>query len=152
MKLLLTEGCICDSLVIDDKDAIDYSNNELRNIIKKILEIEESKFNLIKLLGEVIKIFDCDYTDEITVKTYKYGLISTIEQNCTDIIVVEGKDINDFTEDEIRDIIINIISDNNDIANLIWVLRGFVQNLGKYKFCYHCDECGDNVVEYKLEI
>lgn len=152
MKLLLTEGCICDSLVIDDKDAIDYSNNELRNIIKKILEIEEGKFNLIKLLEEVIKIFDCDYTDEITVKTYKYGLISTIEQNGTDIIVVEGKDINDFTEDEIRDIIINIISDNNDIANLIWVLRGFVQNFGEYKFCYHCDECGDNVVEYKLKI
>lgn len=76
MKIVLTEGCICDSLMIDDKGAREYSNDELKDIIKKILTLEKSKFNLIKLLGQVVEIFDDEwYTDNIKVNTVKYGLI-----------------------------------------------------------------------------
>lgn len=154
MKIVLTEGCICDSLMIDDKGAREYSNDELKVIIKKILTLEKSKFNLTKLLGQVVEIFDDEwYTDNIKVNTVKYGLIE-LESFDIDVpnITINGNNIIDFTEDEIRDAIINIVSFDNDNANLIWTLRGLIQNYGEYKFCYHCDECGDNVAEYKLKI
>ena len=40
----------------------------------------------------------------------------------------------------------------DDNADLIWALRELIQNLGRYKFCYYCDDCGDNVSEYKLNV
>ena len=69
-----------------------------------------------------------------------------------DVITVRERAANDFPVDEIRDMIIAVINSRGDNADLIWTLRGLVQNLGEYKFCYHCDECGDNVVEYKLKM
>lgn len=154
MKIILTEGCICDSLTIDDKEARDYSNEELSGIIKKVLDKEKSKFNLIKLLGMVIEIFGEYSTDKIIIETDKYGLITIMEQDQdgADVITVGERNVNDFAEEEIRDMIIAVISSRDDNADLIWALRGLVQILGRYKFCYHCDECGDNVVEYKMEI
>ena len=35
MEITLTEGCVCDSLTIDDKEVRKYSNEELKEIIKK---------------------------------------------------------------------------------------------------------------------
>lgn len=150
MELILTEGCICGSLTIDGKEANDCSNKELVGIIKKVLEKEKSKFNLIKLLGMIIEIFGEYSTDESIIETDKYGTLT--QQDGTDIVTAGERDINGFTEEEIRDMIIAVISSRDDNADLIWALRGLIQNLGRYKFCYHCDECGDNVVEYKLKI
>ena len=154
MKIILTEGCVCGSLTINDKEARDYSNKELSDIIKKVLDKEKSKFNLIRLLGMVVEIFDDGSTDDCAVKTDKYGLIAITEQDQdgVDVITVGERDANDFTVDEIRDMIIAVINSRGDNEDLIWTLRGLVQNLGEYKFCYHCDECGDSVVEYKLKL
>lgn len=154
VEIILTEGCVCDSLIIDGKEASDYSGKELNAIIKQVLEEEKSKFNLIRLLGMVVEIFDDGSTDACAIKTDKYGLIAITEQDQdgVDVITVEERDANDFTVDEIRDMIIAVINSRGDNEDLIWTLRGLVQNLGEYKFCYHCDECGDNVVEYKLKL
>lgn len=154
MKIILTEGCVCDSLTIDDKEARECSNEELKEIVKKVLDKEKSKFNLIKLLGMIIEIFGEYSTDKSIIETDKYGLITIMEQDQdgADVITVGERDANDFTEEEIRDIILTIIDSMDESADVLWALRGLVQNLGKYKFCYHCDECGDNVVEYKLKI
>lgn len=150
MKIILTEGCVCDSLTIDDKEARDYSNKELVSIIKKVLDYEKSKFNLIKLLGMIVEIFGEYSTDESIIGTDKYGTLT--QQDGTDIVTVGGRDANGFTEEEIRDIILTIIDSMDESADVLWALRGLIQNLGEYKFCYHCDECGDNVAEYKLKI
>lgn len=150
MKIILTEGCVCDSLTIDDKEVREYSNEELKEIIKKVLDKEKSKFNLIKLLGMIVEIFGEYSTDECLIKTAKYGTLT--KQDDADVITVEERNINNFTEEEIRDIILTVINIEDDNADLIWALRELIQNLGRYKFCYHCDECGDNVVEYKLKI
>ena len=150
MKIILTEGCVCDSLTIDDKEAMDYSNKELSDIIKKVLDKEKSKFNLIKLLGVVIETFSGYFTDESIIKTDKYGLL--VKRDNNDAITVGKRNINNFTEEEIRDMILIIINKEDDNADLIWALRELIQNLGRYKFCYHCDDCGDNVVEYKLNV
>ena len=149
MEIILTEGCICDSLVIDGKESSEYTSEELISVIRKILYNESSKSNLINFLDLVIDIFS-DYALFVR-DSCKYGrfLISFSKNND---IIVNNKCINDFNEDEIRDIIIEIINSGKNKANLVWTLRGLVQDYGKYKFCYHCDECGDDVVEYKLKI
>lgn len=154
MKIILTEGCVCDSLTIDDKEARECSNEELKEIVKKVLDKEKSRYNLIKLLGMVVEIFGDYSNDEIMIETDKYGLIIITgqDQDGADVISVAERDANDFTEEEIRDMILTVINSRDDNADLIWTLRGLIQNFGKYKFCYHCDECGDNVVEYKLKI
>lgn len=152
MNILLTTGCICDSLMIDDKEARDYSIDDLKEITKKILELEKSKANLINLLNSVVEIFGECSTSACIAKTDKYGVILTTEQDDKDVITIGGKNANKFTKEEIRDVIINVVSADNDNADLIWALRGFISNFGEYKFCYHCDECGDNVTEYKLKI
>lgn len=150
MKILLIEGCVCNSLTIDDKEATEYSNEELKEIVKKVLDKEKSKFNLIKLLGIVIEIFSGYFIDKSIIKTAKYGLL--VKRDDNDVITVGKRNINNFTEEEIRDMILTIINMEDDNVDLICALRELIQNLGKYKFCYHCDECGDNVVEYKLNV
>lgn len=149
MEIILTEGCICDSLKIDGKESSECTSEELFSAIRKILYKESSKFNLIKFLDLVIDIF-CDYASFIG-DSCKYGrFLISFDENYD--IIVNNKCINDFNEDEIRDIIIEIINSGKNKANLVWTLRGLVQIYGKYKFCYHCDECGDDVVEYKLKL
>ena len=69
MKIILTEGCVCDSLTIDDKEVIEYSNEELKEIIKKVLDKEKSKFNLIKFLGSAIEAFSGYFIDKSIIKT-----------------------------------------------------------------------------------
>ena len=149
MEIILTEGCICDSLKIDGKESSGCTSEELISVIRKILYNESSKFNLIEFLDMVIDIF-CDYASFIG-DSCKYGrFLISFDENYD--IIVNNKCINDFNKDEIRDIIIEIINSGKNKANLVWTLRGLVQIYGKYKFCYHCDECGDDVVEYKLKI
>ena len=149
MEIILTEGCICDSLVIDGKESSECTLEELLSVIRKILYKESSKFNLISFLDQIIDIFS-DYASFVG-NSCKYGrfLISFDEYY---EIIVNNKYIKDFNEDEIRDIIIEIINRGKNQSNLVWTLRGLVHIDGKYKFCYHCDECGDDVVEYKLKI
>ena len=149
MEIILTEGCICDSLKIDGKESSECTSEELISVIRKILYNESSKFNLIEFLDLVIDIF-CDYASFIGDSCKYDRFLISFDENYD--IIVNNKCINDFNEDEIRDIIIEIINSGKNQANLVWTLRGLVQIYGKYKFCYHCDECGDDVVEYKLKI
>ena len=149
MEIILTEGCVCDSLVIDGKESSECTLEELLSVIRKILYKESSKFNLISFLDQVIDIFS-DYASFIG-DSCRYGrFLISFDENYD--IIVNNKYIKDFNEDEIRDIIIEIINSGKNQANLVWTLRGLVQIYGKYKYCYHCDECGDDVVEYKLKI
>ena len=149
MKIILTEGCVCDSFEIDGKESSECTSEELISAIRKILYNESSKFNLIGVLDQVIDIFS-DYASFVGNSCKYGGFLISFDEN--EDIIVNNKYIKDFNEDEIRDIIIEIINSEKNKDNLIWTLRGLVQNYGKYKFCYHCDECGDNVVEYKLKI
>ena len=149
MEIILTEGCICDSLVIDGKESSECTLEELLSVIRKILYKESSKFNLISFLDQVIDIFN-DYASFVG-DSCRYGrFLISFDENYD--IIVNNKYIKDFNEDEIRDIIIEIINSGKNQDNLVWTLRGLVQIYGKYKYCYHCDECGDDVVEYKLKI
>ena len=149
MEIILTEGCVCDSLDIDGKESSECTSEELFSAIRKILYKESSKFNLISFLDQVIDIFS-DYASFVG-DSCRYGrFLISFDEN--EDIIVNNKYIKDFNEDKIRDIIIEIINSGKNQDNLVWTLRDLVQIYGKYKFCYHCDECGDDVVEYKLKL
>ncbi len=66
---------------------------------------------------------------------------------------INGKDIKDYSKEELKDIILNIFnkkdfseSDYNEILSEILHIAG------TYNYCYTCEECGDSVCEYKLSI
>lgn len=170
MEIILTEGCICDSLTINGIDVNLYTDEMLKVLIDEILNKETNKELLLRHLTTIIDISgeyienshcvnctffecpSCEYNISSNVMTTYKGLIKVVtdsSDNC--IITVEGKDINNFSIDEIRNIIISMVAASTN-ACLLWVLRDLVKFYGLYKFCYHCEECGDNVVEYKLKI
>lgn len=65
---------------------------------------------------------------------------------------IDNKEIEDFTLQEQKDILKSLIDkygNNSTIQNMI---IDFLELNGTSKFIYHCDECGDNVYEYTLEI
>lgn len=65
---------------------------------------------------------------------------------------IDNKKIEDFTLQEQKDILKSLIDkygDNSTIQNMI---MDFPEFNGISKFIGHCDDCGDNIYEYTLEI
>lgn len=64
MKLQLVEGCICNSLTIDDKEEIDLSDVERQAVIDKITDwLKEHPEELNVLLQHLIPLYgkcECD--------------------------------------------------------------------------------------------
>lgn len=115
---------------INNKDATAYSNKELSHIIKKVLG-EKNKANLGNLLGQILDTFgkwipegfcidchsfncsDCVYEKSIEmIETNKYGLIQKFVRD--NIIIINKKNLDDFSEDDIRNIIIEIIGNEEN--------------------------------------
>lgn len=128
---------------INNKDATAYSNKELSHIIKKVLG-EKNKANLGNLLGQILDTFgkwipegfcidchsfncsDCVYEKYIEmIETNKYGLIQKFVRD--NIIIINGKNLDDFSEDDIRNIIIEIIGNEENADRLIWILEKLVE-------------------------
>ena len=59
------------------------------------------------------------------IETNKYGLIERFVRD--DVIIINEKSINNFTEDDIRNIIIEIIDSEEDADRLIWTLERLVE-------------------------
>ena len=59
------------------------------------------------------------------IETNKYGLIERFVRD--DVIIINEKSINNFTEDDIRNIIIEIIDNEEDANRLIWTLERLVE-------------------------
>lgn len=130
---------------IDNKDATVYSVKELSHIIKKALGEEKNMDNLVNLLGQILDTFgkwipegfcidchsfncsDCGYEKSIElIETNKYGLIEKFVRD--NAIIINEKSINNFTEDDIRNIFIEIIdNEEEDADRLIWVLERLVE-------------------------
>lgn len=75
-------------------------------------------------------------------------------EGCTNYsITADGKDLNDYTVSDSKSILKNLIDKLNLEPCDIWEITStLLTKYGDYKFCYHCDECGDDVYEYKLKI
>lgn len=168
MKILLTEGCVVGSLLIDDVPANELQVNELENIVFTVIDnIISNKANLIEMVDYLMTDTDISassdeyymeygerpYT-EYMINSQQFGVILLKESFFEDAsLTIDGKDISEMSEDDIREVIKNIIEENVvESTSLIRILTDLTSSFGRYKFCYHCDECGDNVFEYELEV
>lgn len=72
---------------------------------------------------------------------------------CTDwSIEVDGKDLNDYSISESKEILKKLI-DSTTEPGVIWELTStMLERCGELKFVHHCEQCGDDVYEYKLSI
>lgn len=169
MKILLTEGCVVGSLLIDDVPANELQANKLKNIIFTIINnIISNKADLIEMVDYLMTDtdistssaeYDMEYDErpytEYMINSQRFGVILLKESFYEDAfsLTIDGKDISEMSEDDIREMIKNIIEENVvESTSLIWILTDLTRSFGRYKFCYHCDECGDNVFEYELEV
>lgn len=66
---------------------------------------------------------------------------------------IDNKEIEDFTLQEQKDILKSLIDKHGDNSAIIQnMIIDFLELNGISKFISHCDDCGDNVYEYTLEI
>lgn len=168
MKILLTEGCVVGSLLIDDVPANELQVNKLKNIIFTVINnIISNKARLIEMVDYLMTDTDISasadeyymeygerpYT-EYMINSHRFGVILLKESFFEDAsLTIDGKDISEMSEDDIREVVKNIIEENVvESTSLIRILTDLTRSFGRYKFCYHCDECGDNVFEYELEV
>ena len=168
MKILLTEGCVVGSLLIDDVPANELQVNKLKNIIFTVINnIISNKVRLIEMVDYLMTDTDISassdeyymeygerpYT-EYMINSHRFGVILLKESFFEDAsLTIDGKDVSEMSEDDIREVIKNIIEENViESTSLIRILTTLTESFGRYKFCYHCDECGDNVFEYELEV
>lgn len=168
MKILLTEGCIVGSLLIDDVPANELQVNKLKNIVFTVINnIISNKARLIEMVDYLMTDTDISasadeyymeygerpYT-EYMINSHRFGVILLKESFFEDAsLTIDGKDISEMSEDDIREVVKNIIEENVvESTSLIRILTDLTRSFGRYKFCYHCDECGDNVFEYELEV
>ena len=168
MKILLTEGCVVGSLLIDDVPANKLQANKLKNIVFTIINnIISNKVRLIEMVDYLMTDTDISassdeyymeygerpYT-EYMINSHRFGVILLKESFFEDAsLTIDGKDVSEMSEDDIREVVKNIIEENViESTSLIRILTALTESFGRYKFCYHCDECGDNVFEYELEV
>lgn len=168
MKILLTEGCVVGSLLIDDVPANELQANKLKNIVFTIINnIISNKANLIEMVDYLMTDtdistssaeYDMEYDErpytEYMINSQRFGVILLKESFFEDAsLTIDGKDASEMSEDDIREVIKNIIEENVvESTSLIRILTDLTRSFGRYKFCYHCNECGDNVFEYELEV
>lgn len=66
---------------------------------------------------------------------------------------IDGKSIEDYSKEDLKNIFLNIFN-NHDFSKEEYadILTELLEISGSYNYCYTCEECGDAVVDYKLNI
>lgn len=65
---------------------------------------------------------------------------------------IDNKEIEDFTLQEQKNILKSLIDKHGNNSTIQNMIIDFLGLNGIPKFIGHCDDCGDNVYEYTLEI
>lgn len=72
---------------------------------------------------------------------------------CTvDSLQIDGKRFEDLSYREIRDIIFSLVTEFTDEELYNDIIRNIVYSKGEFKDGYTCEQCGDFVETYTLEI
>lgn len=72
-----------------------------------------------------------------------------------DGITIDGKDISNFNRRKLRDIAVKMIDElypANGEDFLESIISDILEHVGEYKYLYTCDQCGDSVYEYGIDI
>lgn len=70
---------------------------------------------------------------------------------CTSL-TVDGKETADMTSEEIKVSIQAMLDREIDLAVLQDIWRSLIESQGEYKDLGHCEECGDWISNYTLEL
>ena len=65
---------------------------------------------------------------------------------------VDDKEWVDLTHKECKETLLKLIESCNDCRNLQYVFIGLMQDLGDFEDLGTCDQCGDYITRYTLEI
>lgn len=68
-----------------------------------------------------------------------------------DSLTIDDKESTDLSVDDIKDTIVKALKKINDVAILQEILITIAET-GEYENLGHCDECGDYISSYTLEI
>ena len=72
---------------------------------------------------------------------------------CTvDSLQIDGKQLKDLSYREMRDIIFSLVTEFTDEDLYNDIIRDIIYSKGEFKDGYTCEQCGDFVETYKLEI
>lgn len=76
-----------------------------------------------------------------------------ITQGCIcDSFYIDNDPVRDMTLEELQDILTTIINKSTNRNDLESLLYYYVENNGEYEDLGRCDECGDYISRYTLEI
>lgn len=65
---------------------------------------------------------------------------------------VDKKDLNDLSIEEVKDVFKKAIDITMNEDTLRQQLMDFVEQTGECEFQFHCDQCGDDVYDYIMEV
>lgn len=65
-------------------------------------------------------------------------------------IEIDGEDLREITVDRQREILHQVIDKIDD--NIMYDVFKAIALNGEYEHLYYCDQCGDDVVEYRLKL
>lgn len=76
-----------------------------------------------------------------------------LTSGCTvDSLQIDGKQFEDLSYKEMRDIIFSLVTEFTDEELYNDIIRNIVYSKGEFKDGYTCEQCGDFVETYTLEI
>lgn len=72
---------------------------------------------------------------------------------CTyDSLTVDNIETGDMDKEAIKDVIKKLIDREDDLGTLQSILMDLVETQGEFEDLGHCDQCGDWITKYTLEI
>lgn len=70
---------------------------------------------------------------------------------CTSL-TVDGKETIDMSKEELKEVICKLLDKESDLGVLQDIWRDLVMSQGEFEDLGHCEECGDYITRYTLEI
>lgn len=70
---------------------------------------------------------------------------------CTSL-TVDGKETVDMSKEELKEVICKLLDKESDLGVLQDIWRDLVTSQGEFEDLGHCEECGDYITRYTLEI
>lgn len=70
---------------------------------------------------------------------------------CTSL-TVDGKETVDMSKEELKEVVCKLLDRESDLGVLQDIWRDLVTSQGEFEDLGHCEECGDYITRYTLEI
>ena len=76
-----------------------------------------------------------------------------LTEGCTcTALFIKDIDVNELPIEEIRKAVVELILQVEDKEELIWTWRDLMTSIGYYEDLGHCDQCGDDISKYTVNI